>query len=150
MAEGLDPLCRRRQVRQLRDGARRPVFWLLFGTFFVCGLTTNGLVGTHFIAYCGDRGIAPLAAASLLSMMGLFDLIGTTFSGWLTDRYDPKRLLFVYYVLRGLSLNAFPFIELDRVSLAIFAFFYGLDSIATVPPVISSKTVLLPSSASRF
>jgi predicted MFS family arabinose efflux permease len=120
----------------LRDGARRPVFWLLFGTFFVCGLTTNGLVGTHFIAYCGDRGIAPVAAASLLSMMGLFDLFGTTLSGWLTDRYDPKRLLFVYYVLRGASLIAFPFIELDRVSLAIFAIFYGLDWIATVPPTL--------------
>jgi predicted MFS family arabinose efflux permease len=120
----------------LRDGARKPIFWLLAGTFFVCGLTTNGLVGTHFIAYCGDRGIAPVAAAGLLSMMGLFDLIGTTASGWLTDRYDPKKLLFVYYGLRGASLIAFPFIGLDRISLAIFAIFYGLDWIATVPPTL--------------
>jgi sugar phosphate permease len=123
-------------ITALVEGARKPMFWLLFGTFFVCGLTTNGLVGTHFIAYCGDRGIAPVAAAGLLSMMGLFDLVGTTFSGWLTDRYDPRRLLFFYYALRGLSLIAFPFIELDRTSLAIFAIFYGLDWIATVPPTL--------------
>jgi predicted MFS family arabinose efflux permease len=123
-------------ITALVQGARKPVFWLLFGTFFVCGLTTNGLVGTHFIAYCGDRGIAPVAAAGLLSMMGLFDLFGTTASGWLTDRYDPRRLLVVYYGLRGASLIAFPFIALDRVSLAIFAIFYGLDWIATVPPTL--------------
>ncbi|WP_347274885.1 MFS transporter [Sphingomonas sp. HITSZ_GF] len=75
--------------------SRSPTFWLLFGTFFVCGLTTNGLVGTHLIAFCGDHGIAPVQAAGLLSLMGLFDLIGTTASGWLTDRYDPRKLLFV-------------------------------------------------------
>lgn len=120
----------------LRDAARKRVFWLLFGTFFVCGLTTNGLIGTHFIAYCGDRGIAPVAAAGLLTMMGLFDLIGTTASGWLTDRYDPRKLLLVYYGLRGLSLMAFPFIDLDAGSLFVFAVFYGLDWIATVPPTL--------------
>ncbi|WP_299110890.1 MFS transporter, partial [uncultured Bradyrhizobium sp.] len=120
----------------LRDAARQRVFWLLFGTFFVCGLTTNGLIGTHFIAYCGDRGIAPVAAAGLLTMMGLFDLIGTTASGWLTDRYDPRKLLLVYYGLRGLSLMAFPFIDLDAGSLFVFAVFYGLDWIATVPPTL--------------
>ncbi|WP_163769841.1 MFS transporter, partial [Proteus mirabilis] len=111
-----------------------PVFWLLFGTFFVCGLTTNGLVGTHMIAFCGDHGIAPVQAAGLLSLMGLFDLIGTTASGWLTDRYDPRKLLFVYYGLRGLSLLALPFLDFSASSLLIFAIFYGLDWIATVPP----------------
>lgn len=119
----------------LRAG-RKPVFWLLFGTFFVCGLTTNGLVGTHMIAFCGDHGIAPVAAAGLLSMMGLFDLVGTTASGWLTDRYDPRKLLAVYYGLRGLSLVALPFLSFDTMSLTIFAIFYGLDWIATVPPTV--------------
>ncbi len=117
-----------------------PIFWLLFGSFFVCGLTTNGLVGTHLIAYCGDHGIPPTAAAGLLSMMGLFDLIGTTASGWLTDRYDPKRLLFVYYGLRGLSLIVLPFMDFGPVALATFAVFYGLDWIATVPPTVKLAT----------
>lgn len=116
--------------------ARTPIFWLLFGTFFVCGLTTNGLVGTHMIAFCGDHGIAPVAAAGLLSLMGLFDLVGTTASGWLTDRYDPRKLLCVYYGLRGLSLIALPFIDFGTVSLTVFAIFYGLDWIATVPPTV--------------
>lgn len=116
--------------------ARVPTFWLLFSTFFVCGLTTNGLIGTHMIAFCGDHGIAPVAAAGLLSLMGVFDLIGTTASGWLTDRYDPKKLLVVYYGLRGLSLIALPFIDFSAVSLTVFAVFYGLDWIATVPPTV--------------
>ena len=113
-----------------------PMFWLLFGTFFVCGLTTNGLVGTHLIAYCGDHGIPPVRAAGLLSLMGLFDLVGTTASGWLTDRYDPRRLLFVYYALRGASLIALPFLDFSAASLTLFAVFYGLDWIATVPPTV--------------
>ncbi len=120
----------------LGQAAHTPVFWLLFGTFFVCGLTTNGLVGTHLIAFCGDHGIAPVHAATLLSLMGFFDLIGTTGSGWLTDRFDPKKLLFVYYGLRGLSLIALPFLDFGPISLSIFAVFYGLDWIATVPPTV--------------
>ena len=121
--------------------SRSPVFWLLFGTFFVCGLTTNGLVGTHLIAFCGDHGIAPVQAAGLLSLMGLFDLIGTTASGWLTDRYDPRKLLFVYYGLRGLSLLALPFLDFSASSLLVFAIFYGLDWIATVPPTVKLANV---------
>ncbi len=120
----------------LLRAVRQPMFWLLFGTFFVCGLTTNGLVGTHMIALCGDHGIAPVAAAGLLSTMGLFDLIGTTASGWLTDRYNPRVLLVFYYGLRGLSLIALPFLDFGTVSLAAFAVFYGLDWIATVPPTV--------------
>jgi MFS family permease len=124
-------------ISALVSAVRVPTFWLLFGTFFVCGLTTNGLVGTHMIAFCGDHGIAPVAAAGLLSTMGLFDLFGTTASGWLTDRFDPRRLLFVYYGLRGLSLIALPFLDFGTVSLGIFAIFYGLDWIATVPPTVA-------------
>lgn len=129
-------------ITALRDAARVPMFWLLFGTFAVCGLTTNGLIGTHLIAYCGDRGIAPLQAAGLLSLMGLFDLVGTTASGWLTDRYDPKKLLVIYYAFRGLSLIALPFIDFSATSLFLFALVYGLDWIATVPPTmkLTNKT----------
>ncbi|WP_152047554.1 MFS transporter [Aureimonas psammosilenae] len=123
-------------IEALGRASRQPVFWLLAGTFFVCGLTTNGLVGTHMIAFCGDHGIEQVAAAGLLSLMGFFDLIGTTASGWLTDRYDPRRLLAMYYGLRGLSLLALPFIDFGPVSLTIFAIFYGLDWIATVPPTV--------------
>lgn len=123
-------------IEALLRARREPVFWVLASTFFVCGLTTNGLVGTHMIAFCGDHGIAPVAAAALLSTMGFFDLIGTTASGWLTDRYDPRRLLAVYYGLRGLSLMALPFIDFGTVSLTVFAIFYGLDWIATVPPTM--------------
>ncbi|MDB5687621.1 MAG: transporter, partial [Rhizorhabdus sp.] len=124
-------------IHTLRDAARAPMFWMLFGTFFVCGLTTNGLVGTHLIAYCGDNGIPAVQAAGLLSLMGLFDLVGTTASGWLTDRYDPRRLLFVYYALRGLSLVALPFLNFSADGLLLFAVIYGLDWIATVPPTLA-------------
>jgi MFS family permease len=111
-------------------------FWFLFATFFICGFTTNGLIGTHFIALCSDQGIPEVRAAGLLAMMGLFDLVGTTASGWLTDRYDPRKLLFMYYGLRGLSLMFLPFSDFSIYSLGIFAVFYGLDWIATVPPTL--------------
>jgi MFS family permease len=127
-------------ITTLISASRSPMFWLLFGTFFVCGLTTNGLVGTHLIAYCGDHGIAPIQAAGLLSLMGLFDLFGTTGSGWLSDRYDPRKLLFAYYGFRGLSLIALPFLDFSAGSLTVFAVFYGLDWIATVPPTVKLAT----------
>jgi MFS family permease len=117
-----------------------PTFWCLFGAFFVCGLTTNGLVGVHMIAFCADHGLPEVQAAGVLAMMGIFDLIGTTASGWLTDRYDPRKLLFVYYGLRGLSLIALPFLQFDILSLGFFAVFYGLDWIATVPPTVKLAT----------
>jgi predicted MFS family arabinose efflux permease len=120
----------------LRDAARRRVFWYLFATFFICGFTTNGLVGTHLIAFCGDMGIPEVQAAGLLAMMGVFDLIGTTLSGWLTDRFDPRKLLCVYYGIRGLSLFYLPYSGFSAASLAIFAVLYGLDWIATVPPTL--------------
>jgi MFS family permease len=121
----------------LAVAARRPIFWLLFGSFLVCGFTTNGLIGMHMIAYCGDHGVAPVAAAGLLTVMGVFDLIGTTASGWLTDRYDPKRLLVGYYALRGASLLLLPTIDFGGVGMAVFAVVYGLNWIATVPPTLA-------------
>jgi sugar phosphate permease len=147
-APGEDPAPRTARARDalglafatLGRAARVPTFWLLFGTFFVCGLTTNGLVGTHLITFCGDHGIAPVAAAGLLSTMGLFDLVGTTASGWLTDRYDPRRLLVAYYGLRGVSLIVLPFCDFGPASLGLFAVFFGLDWIATVPPTLALAT----------
>jgi predicted MFS family arabinose efflux permease len=120
----------------LFEAARTKTFWFLFATFFICGFTTNGLVGTHMIAFCGDMGMPAIQAASLLAIMGIFDLIGTTASGWLTDRFDPRKLLFVYYGLRGISLMFLPFTDFNVYSLSIFAVFYGLDWIATVPPTV--------------
>ena len=123
-------------IGHLVAAAKTRTFWYLFATFFICGFTTNGLVGTHLISFCGDYGIAEVQAASLLALMGIFDLFGTTLSGWLTDRFDPRKLLFVYYGLRGLSLIYLPYSNFSLWSLTIFAMFYGLDWIATVPPTV--------------
>lgn len=120
----------------LASVAGNRVFWILFGTFFICGLSTNGLIQTHFISLCGDAGLAAVPAASVLAMMGAFDLVGTIGSGWLSDRYDNRKLLFVYYGLRGLSLFWLPYSEFTFYGLSLFAMFYGLDWIATVPPTV--------------
>jgi sugar phosphate permease len=124
----------------LARASKTRTFWLLFLGFFICGLTTNGLIGVHMIAFCGDRGMPEVRAAGLLALMGLFDLFGTTASGWLTDRYDPRKLLFIYYALRGLSLIYLPYSDFSIVSLSVFAVFYGLDWIATVPPTARLAT----------
>jgi MFS family permease len=113
-------------------------FWLLSGSFFICGATTNGLVGTHLIPAAMDHGVGQVAAAGLLATIGVFDLVGTICSGWLTDRYDPRLLLAWYYGLRGLSLLALPVvIESQGAGLVAFAVFYGLDWVATVPPTVA-------------
>lgn len=113
-------------------------FWILFSTFFVCGLSTNGLIGTHFIPAAHDHNMSETVAASLLALVGVFDVIGTIFSGWLTDRIDPRKLLFFYYGLRGLSLFLLPSILFATMhpSTLVFVIFYGLDWVATVPPTI--------------
>ncbi|KVD70156.1 MFS transporter [Burkholderia sp. ABCPW 14] len=116
-------------------------FWLLFMSFFICGASTNGYVGTHLIAMCSDYGMTEVQGASLLAAMGVFDLIGTTMSGWLSDRYDSRVLLFWYYGLRGLSLIYLPHaFGIDFFGLPLFAVFYGLDWIATVPPTVRLAT----------
>jgi predicted MFS family arabinose efflux permease len=120
----------------LRDVAKVPTFWILFFSFYICGASTNGLVQTHFISLCGDYGLAAVGAASMLAMMGLFDFAGTLASGWLSDRYDNRWLLFFYYGLRGLSLLYLPFSDFSIYSLSLFAIFYGLDWVATVPPTV--------------
>ena len=120
----------------LRDAAKTRVFWILFGTFFICGASTNGLVQVHLIPMCADFGIPQVQAAGLLAAMGVFDFVGTIASGWLSDRYDNRWLLFWYYGLRGLSLLFLPMTDFSFYGLSLFAMFYGLDWIATVPPTV--------------
>jgi sugar phosphate permease len=116
-------------------------FWLLFMSFFICGASTNGLIGTHLIAACFDHGIPAVTAAGLLAMMGVFDFFGTTLSGWLSDRWSNRWLLFWYYGLRGLSLIYLPYaLDISFFGLSLFAVFYGLDWIATVPPTVRLTT----------
>jgi MFS family permease len=112
-----------------------PTFWLLAITFFVCGFTSNGLIGTHFLPYAISCGYTPDTAANFLVLMGLFNFVGTIASGWLTDRFDPRKLLFTYYALRGVSLIILPLVT-DPIGLTVFAVLFGLDYIATVPPTI--------------
>jgi MFS family permease len=112
-------------------------FWLLCIAFGICGLSTNGLINTHLIAYCLDRGIPEVQGASILAAVGIFSLFGSMASGWLCDRYSPRVLLFWYYSLRGLSLMLIPFSPFDGASLSVFAVFYGLDWVATGPATFS-------------
>ena len=122
----------------LRIGARVPAFWLLAASFAICGMTTNGLIGTHFIPAANDHGMPTTVAAGLLATIGILDVAGTVFSGWLTDRVDPRLLLVVYYAGRGLSLLLLPSLLSPQAepSTWVFVIFYGLDWVATVPPTI--------------
>ena len=122
----------------LKMASRTREFWILAGSFFICGASTNGLVGTHMIPACMDHGIPEVQAAGLLAMMGIFDLIGTTGSGWLSDRFDNRLLLLMYYGFRGLALLYLPYgFVSESHGLSLFAVFYGLDWIATVPPTVA-------------
>jgi MFS family permease len=137
-------------IDSLKQAMKVRNFWYLAGSFFVCGLSTNGLIGTHFIPAAHDHGMMEVAAASLLALVGVFDVIGTLFSGWLTDRIDPKKLLFFYYLLRGVSLFLLPSILFSTIhpSTLVFVIFYGLDWVATVPPtILLCRTVLGPERA---
>ncbi len=129
----------RRAVTALRDASRTGTFWLLAGAFAICGATTNGLIGTHFIPAAHDHGMPQTTAANLLALVGAFDIVGTIASGWLTDRYDSRLLLGAYYGLRGLSLLVLPGLLAATLhpNMLVFVLFYGLDWIATVPPTIA-------------
>jgi predicted MFS family arabinose efflux permease len=132
----------------LRIGLRSRTFWVLAGTFFICGATTNGLVSTHLIPAAHDHGIAQVSAASLLALIGVFDIVGTVGSGWLTDRFDPRKLLLVYYGFRGLALLALPVAFDSRYAALVgFAVVYGLDWVATVPPTSALATATFPGHA---
>ncbi|KGR78033.1 MFS transporter [Ureibacillus manganicus] len=123
----------------LADALKSKEFWLLAGSFFICGFSTSGLIGTHFISFCISFGIPLVTAASLLSFMGVFNMVGTTLSGWLSDRIDNRWLLFWYYLFRGGSLVLLPFalMEGNITWIIVFSVFYGLDWVATVPPTIN-------------
>ncbi|GAB3315941.1 MFS transporter [Geodermatophilus aquaeductus] len=141
-ADDVDPVrtgAARNALRGLAEAARSRPFWLLAGGFFICGLSTNGLVQPHFIPAAHDHGMPVTTAATLLAVVGVFDIAGTVFSGWLTDRVDPRVLLLAYYGLRGLSLFALPtlFGPDLHVSMIAFIVFYGLDWVATVPPTLA-------------
>ena len=125
-------------INALREASGYRDFWYLTLSFLVCGLSTSGLVGTHFIPASHDHGMSEVTAASLLALIGIFDVVGTIFSGYLTDRIDPRKLLFFYYFLRGLSLFLLPSILFSSLhaSTLVFIIFYGLDWVATVPPTI--------------
>ncbi|MER6674620.1 MFS transporter [Streptomyces sp. NPDC000983] len=129
----------RRAVRVLLDAARTGPFWLLAGTFAICGASTNGLVQTHFVPAAHDHHMPVQAAASLLAVIGVFDVVGTIASGWFTDRYEARRLLAVYYALRGISLLFLPMLLAPEVRppMVFFIVFYGLDWVATVPPTVA-------------
>jgi sugar phosphate permease len=126
-------------LRALADAARARIFWLLAGSFAICGATTNGLIGTHFIPAAHDHGMPITTAASLLALVGIFDVAGTVASGWLTDRFDPAVLLLVYYSGRGLALLALPALlgPSTTPSTWLFILVYGLDWVATVPPTVA-------------
>ncbi|WP_431902109.1 MFS transporter [Nonomuraea sp. bgisy101] len=128
-----------RALSVLRSAARTRAFWFLAGGFAICGASTNGLVGTHFIPAAHDHGMPQATAAGLLALVGVFDVVGTVASGWLSDKVDPKVLLGVYYALRGLSLMVLPglFAASAEPSMLLFIVFYGLDWVATVPPTVA-------------
>ena len=129
----------RMAIRILRESRRSRTFWCLIASFWICGWSTNGLIGTHFIPAAHDHGMPATTSASLLALIGIFDIIGTVASGWLTDRVDSRYLLFTYYFFRGLSLLVVPWLLADTVhpSLFVFIVFYGLDWVATVPPTVA-------------
>lgn len=137
-------------IDTLKKARTQKDFWYLVASFFVCGLSTNGLIGTHFIPAAHDHGMMETVAAGLLALVGVFDVVGTLFSGWLTDKYDPRKLLFFYYGLRGLSLFLLPSILFSTMhpSTLVFIIFYGLDWVATVPPTIMlCRSILGPTRA---
>nr|WP_246101267.1 MFS transporter [Streptomyces cyaneus] len=133
------PGAARRALKVLFSAARTGPFWLLAGTFAICGASTNGLIQTHFVPAAHDEGMPVPAAASLLAVIGVFDVVGTIASGWLTDRFEPRRLLAVYYALRGISLLFLPMLLYPTVHppMIFFIVFYGLDWVATVPPTVA-------------
>ncbi len=126
-------------IAALTESSRSWTFWVLMGTFFICGWSTNGLIGSHFIPAAHDHGMPATTAANLLALIGIFDIVGTIGSGWLTDRVDPRNLLLAYYGLRGLSLLIVPSVLSSAVEPPLFLFivFYGLDWVATVPPTVA-------------
>lgn len=126
----------RADIGVMRRAVRSVDFWFLASTFFVCGATSNGLIGQHFISHAADHGFTPVAASGALAVMGAFNFVGTISSGFLTDRFDPRKLLLIYYGFRGVSLLFLPFVH-DTMGIVAFSILFGLDYIATVPPTVA-------------
>ncbi len=126
----------RRAIDGLASASKHRAFWALAIAFAICGATTNGLIGIHFIPSAHDHGMATTTAAGLLAVVGIFDIAGTIASGWLTDKFDPRILLVAYYGFRGVGLVMLPWLLSDVVhpSMVLFIVIYGLDWVATVPP----------------
>ena len=126
-------------ILRLKEASRTRAFWILAGAFFVCGWSTNGLISTHFIAAAHDHALPTTTAASLLAAIGIFDMVGTIGSGWFTDRYDSRYLLFIYYALRGVALLLLHLVWASTIQPPMFFFvvLYGLDWVATVPPTVA-------------
>jgi MFS family permease len=116
----------------ITQAVRSTAFWLLAGSFFVCGYTTSGLVLTHLIPYASEHGFHATQAATALGLMGALNIVGTVGSGWICDRVGAKIPLAGYYLLRGLSLVFLPFVG-TVPGLFAFAAIYGLNYISTVP-----------------
>jgi predicted MFS family arabinose efflux permease len=129
----------RAAVEALREASHSRTFWALMAGFAICGATTNGLIGTHFVPAAHDHGMQQTTAAGLLAVVGIFDIVGTVASGWLTDRFDPRLLLGGYYFFRGVGLALLPVLLGDAVhpSMVAFVVIYGLDWVATVPPTVA-------------
>ena len=123
-------------LKVLKNACGHPAFWILSGTFFICGLSSTGIVGQHFIPFCADNNVGIVAASSYLAIMGIFNFMGTIGSGWLSDRFDNYKLLMWFYGLRALSLVYLPFSGFEFFTLLLWAMFFGLDFIATVPPTV--------------
>ena len=126
----------RRALGSLASASRHRSFWALAAAFAICGATTNGLIGIHFIPSAHDHGMSGTTAAGLLAVVGVFDIVGTVASGWLTDKFDPRALLVLYYLFRGVGLLLLPHLLAETVhpSMVLFVVIYGLDWVATVPP----------------
>jgi predicted MFS family arabinose efflux permease len=126
-------------VTTLRDASRTGTFWALASAFAICGMTTNGLIGVHFVPAAHDFGMSITTASGLLAAVGVFDVVGTVLSGWLTDRVNPRYLLAAYYTFRGVGLAFLPMLLAKDIhpSIVIFVVVYGLDWVATVPPTVA-------------
>ena len=126
-----------RAVLRVRD------FWLLAVPFFVCGVTSTGITDTHLVAYMQGCGLTGGVASSLAAGLALFNLIGTFGSGLLTDKVDPRKLLLIIYLTRGLTLLVLPLLQ-SAEALTVFAVVFGLADFSTVPPTTALARTAFP------
>jgi sugar phosphate permease len=126
----------------LGEAARDRGFQALALSFLLCGATSTGILGTHLIPAGVDHGLSPVDAASLLGVVGAIGLGATLVSGWMTDRYDPRKLLAGYYLSRALAMWALPTAFGTEWQLAVVMTVHGFDWVATLPPTAALATDL--------